>query len=153
MSTLGYYSALVFHLFPALGYNSALVFHLFPTLGYNSTLFLILGSYLALGFLIMPPLATIQPLGFPIFPTLGCYPPWACIQQVRVPRSRQIEKSHFLIIGVPGCQCVFRELESTGSQQVWSITRFYSVGFSQSRIGVKKCVFNKRTIKVCVSCC
>ena len=36
--------------------------------------------------------------------------------------------------------------------QVWSLTQFYSVDFSQSRIGVKKCVFNKRTIKVCVSC-
>ena len=31
-------------------------------------------------------------------------------------------------------------------------TFFYSVDFSQSRISVKKCVFNKRTIKVCVSC-
>ena len=32
------------------------------------------------------------------------------------------------------------------------VTQFYSVDFSQSRIGVfKKCVFNKRTIKVCVS--
>ena len=37
--------------------------------------------------------------------------------------------------------------------QVWSLTQFYSVDFSQSRIGVKKCVFNKRTIKVCISCC
>ena len=37
--------------------------------------------------------------------------------------------------------------------QVWSLTRFYSVDFSKSRIGEKKCVFNKRTIKVCVSCC
>ena len=37
--------------------------------------------------------------------------------------------------------------------QVWSLTEFYSVDFSKSRIGVKKCVFNKRTIKVCVSCC
>ena len=34
-----------------------------------------------------------------------------------------------------------------------SLTQFYSVDFSQSRIGVKKCVFNKRTIKVCVSYC
>ena len=40
-----------------------------------------------------------------------------------------------------------------GHDQVWSLTQFYSVDFSQSRIGVKKCVFNKRTIKVCVSCC
>ena len=38
-------------------------------------------------------------------------------------------------------------------QQVWSLTQFYSADFSQSRIGVKKCVLNKRTIKVCVSCC
>ena len=37
--------------------------------------------------------------------------------------------------------------------QVWSLTQFYSVDFSQSGIGVNKCVFNKRTIKVCVSCC
>ena len=36
--------------------------------------------------------------------------------------------------------------------QVWSLTQFYSVGFSQSRIGVNKCVLYKRTIKVCVSC-
>ena len=34
-----------------------------------------------------------------------------------------------------------------------SLTQFYSVDFSQSRIGVKKCVFNKRTVKVCLSCC
>ena len=32
-------------------------------------------------------------------------------------------------------------------------TQFYSVDLSQSRIGVNKCVFYKRTIKVCVSCC
>ena len=36
--------------------------------------------------------------------------------------------------------------------QVWSLTQFSSVDFSQSRIGVKKCGFNKRTIKACVSC-
>ena len=40
-----------------------------------------------------------------------------------------------------------------GKYQVWSLTQFYSVDFSQSRIGVNKCVFYKRTIKVCVSCC
>ena len=37
--------------------------------------------------------------------------------------------------------------------QVWSLTQFYSVDFSQSRIGVGKCVFTERTVKVCVSCC
>ena len=39
------------------------------------------------------------------------------------------------------------------TRQVWSLTQFYSVDFSQSRIGVKKSAFfNKRTIKVFVSC-
>ena len=41
----------------------------------------------------------------------------------------------------------------TNECQVWSLTQFYSVDFSLSKIDVKKCVFNKRTIKVCVSCC
>ena len=36
-------------------------------------------------------------------------------------------------------------------QVYWSVTQLYSLDFSQSGIGVKKCVFNKRTIKVCVS--
>ena len=39
-----------------------------------------------------------------------------------------------------------------GTNQVWPLTQFYSVDFSQSSIGVKKCVFNKRTIKVFVIC-
>ena len=43
--------------------------------------------------------------------------------------------------------------KTTGScRQVCSLTQFYHVDFSQSSMGVKKCVFNKRTIKVCVSC-
>ena len=33
-----------------------------------------------------------------------------------------------------------------------SLTQFYVVVFSQSRIGIKDCAFNKHTIKVCVSC-
>ena len=41
----------------------------------------------------------------------------------------------------------------SGFDQVWSLTQLYSVDFSKSRIDVKKCVFKKRTIKVCVSCC
>ena len=36
----------------------------------------------------------------------------------------------------------------SGINQVWSLTQFYSVDFSKTSIGVKKCVFNKRTIKV-----
>ena len=37
--------------------------------------------------------------------------------------------------------------------QVWTHSlKSNSVDFSKSRIGVKKCVFNQRTIKVCVSC-
>ena len=34
--------------------------------------------------------------------------------------------------------------------QVQTLTQFYSVDFSQSRISVKKCVFNTRIIKVAV---
>ena len=41
---------------------------------------------------------------------------------------------------------------SVEEYQVWSLTQFYSVDISQSRIGVNKCIFYKRTIKVCVSC-
>ena len=37
--------------------------------------------------------------------------------------------------------------------QVCLLAQFYSVDFSQSRIGVNKCVFYKRTIEVSVSCC
>ena len=40
-----------------------------------------------------------------------------------------------------------------GEVQVWSLTRLYYVDFSQTGIGVKKRVLNKRTIKVWVSCC
>ena len=39
-----------------------------------------------------------------------------------------------------------------GCNQFWSLTQFYSVDFSQSRIGVKSWFFDKCTIKVCVSC-
>ena len=42
---------------------------------------------------------------------------------------------------------------AAGIVQVWSLTQLYSVDFSQSRTGVNKCVYYKRTIKVCVSCC
>ena len=59
-----------------------------------------------------------------------------------------------------GCQTTFFKVCHTKSivvqtmdLQVWSLTQFYSVDFSKSRIDVQKCVFNKRTIKVCVSCC
>ena len=44
-----------------------------------------------------------------------------------------------------------RKAEDT--DQVWSLTQFYSVDISRSRIGVKECVFNKRIYKACVSCC
>ena len=46
---------------------------------------------------------------------------------------------------------VMKKVDDT-AQQVWSLTQFYSVDFSQSRIGVKKSVFNKCTIKFCISC-
>ena len=43
-------------------------------------------------------------------------------------------------------------LERLENSQVWSLTQLHSVDFSQSRVSAKKCVFNKRTIKFCVSC-
>ena len=48
--------------------------------------------------------------------------------------------------------CLVPHAPSASINQVWSLNQFYSVDFSQPRIRVKKCVFNKRTIKVCVSC-
>ena len=39
-----------------------------------------------------------------------------------------------------------------GVGQVWSLTQFYSVDFSQSRIGGKEVRFQRTHIKVCVSC-
>ena len=44
------------------------------------------------------------------------------------------------------------EVCESSNPQVWSLTQFYSVDFSKSRIGVNKCVFNRRKIKVCISC-
>ena len=52
-----------------------------------------------------------------------------------------------------GVDALVRSLAAPDDQQVWSLTQFYSVDFSKSRMDVKKCVFNKLTIKVCVSCC
>ena len=43
-------------------------------------------------------------------------------------------------------------LPAEGKNQVWSLTQLYSVDFSKARIGVRKCIFNKRTIKVSGSC-
>ena len=43
--------------------------------------------------------------------------------------------------------------DDDNKEQVWPLTQFYSVDFSLSLICVQKCVCNKRTIKVCVSCC
>ena len=47
------------------------------------------------------------------------------------------------------------DANAAAAKQVWSLTQFYSVDFSKSKIDeidVKKCVFDKPTIKVCVSC-
>ena len=54
--------------------------------------------------------------------------------------------------GTIGVDVADVEVALQGGVQVWSLIKFNSVDFSQSRIGVKKCVFNKHTIKVCVSC-
>ena len=49
---------------------------------------------------------------------------------------------------------ILRSLSSSSSfrSQVWLLTQFYPVDFSKSWISVEECVFNKRTIKVYVSC-
>ena len=50
-------------------------------------------------------------------------------------------------------ELVARDLRKSNiAQQLQTNSITFSVDFSQSRIGLKKCVFNKRTIKVCVSC-
>ena len=70
-------------------------------------------------------------------------PPWC--------GSHDCPQRSIASLACPLYRCNFRE-RPQGMNQVWSLTQFYSVDFSQSRIGVKKCVFNKRKIKVCVSC-
>ena len=47
---------------------------------------------------------------------------------------------------------IFEECQIHSANQVWSLAQFYSVDLSPSEIRVNKCVHNKRTIKVCVSC-
>ena len=67
------------------------------------------------------------------------------LAQQQPPFTKEESSALLACLAVVGNKC-----EAT---QVWSLTQFYSVDFSKSRIDVKKCVFNKRTIKVCVSCC
>ena len=55
-------------------------------------------------------------------------------------------------LGPSACDEARLEGTEIASGQVWSLTQFYSVDFSKSRMDVKQCVFNKRTIKVCISC-
>ena len=55
--------------------------------------------------------------------------------------------NHVRLVIKPTCKFV---KSSTG---LVTTTQFYSVDFSQSRIGADKCVFNKGTTKVRVSCC
>ena len=65
--------------------------------------------------------------------------------------SASAEKGEALLSGLTD------EIEGDGAAaveaQVRSLTQFFSVDFSQSRIGVEKCVFKKCSIKVCVSWC
>ena len=80
-----------------------------------------------------PPMTPVGRVGSPP------KPPWVESQM-----GFQASTGWPLSLGLSSCS-------STGAVQVWSLTQFYSVDFSQLMIGVKKCVFNKRTIKVCVS--
>ena len=59
---------------------------------------------------------------------------------------------------LPACPLIPRILDNAllstkNPDQVLSLTQVYSVDFSPSRISEKKCVFNKRTTKVCTICC
>ena len=51
--------------------------------------------------------------------------------------------------GVEGVSSV--GIEDGLFRQVWSLTQFYSDDFSKVQ-GGEKSIFNKRTIKVCISC-
>ena len=59
---------------------------------------------------------------------------------------------HLGLVGTPTDQLLDLILILPGLPQVWQLAQFYSVDLSKSRIGGKKCVFNKRTVKVCISC-
>ena len=48
-------------------------------------------------------------------------------------------------------ELVSQAVAHPGEFQVWSLTRFYSVDFSQSRIGVKECVQGLRQLLLTVS--
>ena len=71
-------------------------------------------------------------------PAVG-WPPWPTVRKVP---CRKVRFERLPASSARKCP--------EGRSRVWPLTQFYSVDFSKSRIGVKKCVFNKRTIKVCV---
>ena len=87
-------------------------------------------------------------------------PPKRCLERTsnqphpRGPSTISIRKARTSVVSFSQSfsQTLF-PYEGFYDRQVWSLTQLYSVDFSKSRIGVKKCVFNKRTIKVCFSCC
>ena len=49
---------------------------------------------------------------------------------------------------------VDHQVPHPGVAQVWSLTQFYSLMtfHNEGSVGVRKCIFNKCTIKVCASC-
>ena len=51
------------------------------------------------------------------------------------------------------CSAPSSDTSTVADYQVCSLTQLYLVGFSKSRINVKKWAFSKCTTKVCVSCC
>ena len=77
---------------------------------------------------------------------------WIIPESVRWLLSRgKVHRAEKIVCRIASCNGV--RVEGGRVRQVWSLTQFYYVDFSKSRIGVNKCVLYKRTIKVCVSCC
>ena len=88
-------------------------------------------------------------------------PPKRCLERTsnqlhpRGPSTISIRKARTSVVSFSQSfsQTLF-PYEGFYDRQGWSLTQLYSVGFSKSNICVKKCVFDKRTIKaICASCC
>ena len=84
---------------------------------------------------------------------VGCVPlagEWGVNLRVAPPSLLADNFAAVMRLEVDGAFIPDKVLAPAVEGQVWSLTQFYSVDFSKSRMGEKMCVFNKRTIKVFV---